>query len=54
MREFVNKYTGNKMFVDDSRFDEYVEAGHKPVSTLTVEKKTEEKPVRKSRKKEVH
>lgn len=54
MKEFVNRYTGSRMFVDDSRVDEYVEAGHKPVSTVTVEEKTEEKqPVRRSRKKEV-
>lgn len=32
MKPFVNKITGTLMYVDDSRVDEYIEAGYEPAS----------------------
>ena len=32
MKPFVNKITGTLMYVDDSRVEEYIEAGYEPVS----------------------
>lgn len=37
MIEFINKLTGNKMWVADNRADEYKAAGHKPAAE-SVEK----------------
>ena len=30
MKAFINKITGTLMYVDDSRVDEYIEAGYEP------------------------
>lgn len=32
MKAFINKITGTLMYVDDSRVDEYIEAGYEPAS----------------------
>lgn len=32
MVEFINKFTGGVMYVDESRADEYTAAGHKPAA----------------------
>ena len=32
MKVFINKITGTLMYVDDSRVDEYIEAGYEPAS----------------------
>ena len=39
MIEFINVYTGTRMWVADNRKDEYVAAGHRPVAL--AEKPTE-------------
>ena len=49
MKAFINKITGTLMYVDDSRVDEYIEAGYEPASDTNedetvseVEKNTDE------------
>ena len=41
MKAFINKITGTLMYVDDSRVDEYIEAGYEPASVSEVEKNTD-------------
>ena len=43
MVKFINRFTGNAMFVAEDRVDEYKAAGHK-----LAEAKAEEKPVKKA------
>lgn len=54
MVEFLNKNTGTKMFVDESRVQEYEMMGHRRVSSFieveyTEEVIEEEKPVKKKK-----
>ena len=49
MVEFINKLTGNKMLVHESRVDEYLAAGHTLAAKPVLEKteKAEKKPAAK-------
>lgn len=46
MAEFINRHTGGRMWVDDSRVEEYKAAGHKLVAPPPVKK-----PVKRGNKK---
>ena len=48
MVKFINKFTGNVMYVSESRVEEYNAAGHKLAASDTEPAK--EKPKRKPRK----
>lgn len=54
MVEFINKLTGNKMLVHESRVDEYLAAGHTLAAKPVLEKteKAEKKPAAKAKKTE--
>lgn len=52
MIEFVNKFTGGRMWVADDRKEEYTAAGHKPAASSSAKETTEaadEITVRKAR-----
>lgn len=49
MVKFINRLTGTEMYVDESRKDEYLAAGHK--LALDTIKKPVKKPVKKEKKK---
>lgn len=55
MVEFVNVHTGNKMYVHESRVQEYISLGHKlvPVNSIDAEfvehEVHEDKPVEKKK-----
>ena len=51
MIQFVNKLTGDPMWVADSRVEEYKAAGHKPAASSVEVKPEEEKPKSRSKKK---
>lgn len=44
MIELINKVTGGKMWVDESRLDEYLAAGYKPAAKAVS--KTDPEPVK--------
>lgn len=50
MVEFINKLTGTRMYVDESRKAEYLAAGHKPAIFVPEEKATTSAPAQKTRK----
>jgi len=53
MVKFINRYTGNEMFVAEDRVDEYKAAGHKMVEEKPVVKApaaTKKTTVKKTRK----
>lgn len=37
MKVFINKFTGSLTFVEDSRMEEYIEAGHELASESSAE-----------------
>lgn len=47
MVEFINHFTGSKMYVDESRVEEYKAAGHKLAATVKEEAKKSRKAVKK-------
>lgn len=49
MIALINKITGGEMWVHESRFEEYIKAGHKPapLPESKPEKPTKKKPVKK-------
>ncbi len=52
MIEFINKYTGTVMYVDESRKDEYIAAGHEPaVNCIVAKPRSATKPKKTARKK---
>ena len=52
MVRFINKVTGNEMWVADERAEEYRAAGHKPVDAApdTKNKQKPKRPARKTKK----
>lgn len=40
MVEFINKVTGGKILIDESRAEEYKKLGHKPVVSFAVKSKS--------------
>ncbi len=54
MIEFINKFTGTRMWVAEQRKDEYMAAGHKLAADICVAtnvvEDTEPKPVKKTTK----
>ena len=44
MIRFINKLTGNEMWVDETRVEEYKAAGHKLAAEPSPKKKTTAKP----------
>jgi hypothetical protein len=43
MVKFINRLTGNEMWVDESRVDEYKAAGHKLAASITTTSNTARK-----------
>jgi hypothetical protein len=44
MKKLINRISGNEMWVADSRYEEYVRAGHKPALVTAKPTKTIEEP----------
>lgn len=44
MIKLINKLTGTDMWVDESRAEKYIAAGHKPAAPASVEEATQEEP----------
>lgn len=51
MVKFINRLTGNEMWVAEDRVEEYKAAGHKPAASDTVPAEMPKKQARKTSKK---
>lgn len=51
MQKFINMFTHSEMWVADERVNEYIEAGHAPVSDTPVAKEPNPVKVEKAEKK---